>query len=436
MHIAILTAGGAGMFCGSCMHDNTLARALMAAGHEVSLIPAYTPIRLDEQDVSSQRIFLGGLNIYLDGLMPLWGRLPRGLTRWLDAPWLIRLLSGLAISPSARKLGKLTISLLEGDHGPQRKEIEELTGFLGRELRPDIICFSNALMAGVVPRLRQIYSGPVVCLLQGDDVFLNDLVEPYRTQSLELLRALAQQFDGFLTHSAYYCECMAELLHLPRERMHVVPLGIDLAGHDGQPKAESGSPFTIGYFARISPEKSLHQLVAAFRILHAKHPRTRLLAGGYLGPPNKPYFEKVRRDAADLGAACQYIGSPPDHVSKVAFLKSLDVLSVPAEYREPKGLYVLEALANGVPVVQPRHGAFPELVESTGGGLLVNPMDPADLARGLEELLMNSSLRFDLATRGRQAVHDRYNPHVMAHRTADVLAAMISAAAMPRMQTK
>src|SRR5437016_13208402 len=66
----------------------------------------------------------------------------------------------------------------------------------------------------------------------------------------------------------------------------------------------------------------------------------------------------------------------PDHSSKVRFLQSLDVLSVPTTYREPKGLYVLEALANGVPVVQPRHGSFPELLERTGGGLLVNPNDP------------------------------------------------------------
>ena len=72
--------------------------------------------------------------------------------------------------------------------------------------------------------------------------------------------------------------------------------------------------------------------------------------------------------------------------SKVRFLHGIDVLSVPTTYREPKGLYVLEALANGVPVVQPRHGSFPELIEATGGGLLVNPDDPHDLARALRQL--------------------------------------------------
>ena len=77
------------------------------------------------------------------------------------------------------------------------------------------------------------------------------------------------------------------------------------------------------------------------------------------------------------------------------------MLSVPTTYREPKGLYVLEALANGVPVVQPRHGSFPELIEATGGGLLVSPDDPADLARVLYELMGDGSRREEIGQKGR-----------------------------------
>src|SRR5260221_12196740 len=129
MHIALITAGGAGMFCGSCMHDNTLARALIAAGHEVSLIPTYTPIRVDERDVSGHQVFLGGINVYLDAFVPLWRHLPRAITRWLDSPGVIRLASRLAMTSNARKLGRLTVALLEGDQGPQVREIDELAEF-------------------------------------------------------------------------------------------------------------------------------------------------------------------------------------------------------------------------------------------------------------------------------------------------------------------
>lgn len=421
MHIALITAGGAGMFCGSCMHDNTLARALIAAGHEASLIPTYTPIRVDERDVSGGKVFLGGINVYLDALVPLWRHLPRAAVRWLDSPSVIRLVSRIGISANARKLGKLTVALLEGDNGPDAREIDELVQFLAGQLKPDVVCFSNALIAGVLPRLRREFTGRIFCLLQGDDIFLDDLIEPYRAQALELLRRHAQLFDGFLVHSAYYRDFMAGYLDLPREKMQVVPLGIDLAGHDGLPKPAASDPFTIGYFARICPEKGLHLLVEAFRILHAQHPRTQLLAAGYLGTRDKAYFDDVSRKAANLGSAFRYVGSPPGHVEKVDFLKSLDVQSVPTTYREPKGLYVLEALANGVPVVQPRHGAFPEMLEATGGGLLFNPGDPADLARGLAEMIDHPERRHELAQRGRAAVHARFDPQTMALATAEAL---------------
>lgn len=414
MHIAIITAGGAGMFCGSCMHDNTLARALMECGHEVSLIPTYTPIRVDEENVSSERVLLGGVNLYLDSVVPLWGRLPAFLTSWLDSPRLLRAISRMAVNSDAKKLGKITVATLQGDMGPQQREVDEFARVLGREIRPDVICYSNALLAGTLPRLRKEFDGPVFCLVQGDDIFLQDLIEPYREQSLRLIRERAGEFDGFLFHSAYYRDFMRDMLQIPLELCAIVPLGVDFRGHDGVPKEHPNSPFTVGYFARICPEKGLHVLIDAFRILHARHPQTRLVAGGYLGVRDKDYFETIQRNAADLGASFQYIGSPPDHAGKVAFLKSLDVLSVPTTYREPKGLYVLEALANGVPVVQPRHGAFPEMLESTGGGVLVEPNDPADLARGLEELLTNDARRFELARQGWQAVRTCYDARTMA----------------------
>ena len=159
-----------------------------------------------------------------------------------------------------------------------------------------------------------------------------------------------------------------------------------------------------------------------FRLFHKRHPNTRLRAAGYLGPRDRDYFEQApQENARDLGTAFEYAGSPKTHEEKVAFLKSLDVLSVPTVYREPKGLYVLEALANGVPVVQPRHGAFPEMLEATGGGLLVEPGDPEDLARALEELLKDPAGRMQFAHGGRAAVHSQYDDATMARRTLEIL---------------
>src|SRR5688572_29070889 len=180
MHIAIVTAGGAGMFCGSCMHDNTWARALMAQGHRVTLIPTYTPIRVDEENLSTTDVFLGGINVYLDYRLPFWRKIPRGLTSWLDAPWIINLATKLSVSNNASQLGALTLAMLDGEQGPLKREIEELVDFVAKELRPDVICFSNALLIGVLRTLRAEFPGPIFCTLQGDDIFLKDLPDKYR----------------------------------------------------------------------------------------------------------------------------------------------------------------------------------------------------------------------------------------------------------------
>ena len=132
MHIAIVTAGGAGMFCGSCMHDNTWAKALRAAGVEVSLIPLYTPIRVDEEDQTSSPVFFGGINTYLNDHFSLWRRIPRFMTRWLDSPAMIDRATRGAISNDATELGSMAVSMLRGEEGPHRRAGEELAEFVAR----------------------------------------------------------------------------------------------------------------------------------------------------------------------------------------------------------------------------------------------------------------------------------------------------------------
>jgi glycosyltransferase involved in cell wall biosynthesis len=263
---------------------------------------------------------------------------------------------------------------------------------------------------------------PVLGTLQGDDIFLEFLPAEQRTRALALIREHNREIDGFIATSAAYADFMAGYLDVPRERIHVVPPGLNLKGHGG-PRPDRNGVATVGYFARICPEKGLHNLVEAFlRLRQAPGaPRCRLHVSGWLGDNNRPYFhdlkERLRRDG--LMDDFEHVECP-DHASKVHFLQGLDVLSVPTTYREPKGLYVLEALANGVPVVQPRHGSFPELLEATGGGLLVAPDDPADLARGLQRLLEDAVLRDELGRKGQEAVRQRFTAEAMANATLDV----------------
>jgi glycosyltransferase involved in cell wall biosynthesis len=177
---------------------------------------------------------------------------------------------------------------------------------------------------------------------------------------------------------------------------------------------------TIGFLARICREKGLHQLVEAFGLLVADEslPPLRLVAAGYLSAAERPYLEGIRQTAIDHGLADRfdYVGEL-DRAEKIAFLQSLDVMSVPTVYRESKGLPVLEALANGVPVVLPRHGAFPEMIEATGGGLLCEPDDPRSLAAALRRLISDDALCARCGQNGYDAVREQFTADLMARRT-------------------
>jgi glycosyltransferase involved in cell wall biosynthesis len=422
LRVAYITAGAAGNFCGSCMHDNTLAAALQALGHDALLIPTYTPIRTDEKDVSTRRVFFGGINVYLQQKLAFFRHTPWGLDRLLDFPALLRWVSRFAVKTQAEDLGELTISVLKGEHGHQRKEIDKLVHWLATDVKPHLVTLTNVLLAGLVRPLKQRLHVPVVATLQGDDIFLEALPEKHRRESIRLVAEHCREIDGFIATSRYYADFMAGYLGTPRERTDVVHPGLNLKGFDA-PRPERTGPLTIGYFARICPEKGFHVLAEAFAALCAMPgaPPCRLRASGWLGENNRPFFEEVRQRLAGWGLADRFEHvEAPDHASKVRFLQGLDVLSVPTVYREPKGLYVLEALACGVPVVQPRHGSFPELLERTGGGLLANPEDPQDLARALRLLLDDAELRREAGRRGREAVLGHFTAERMARETVDV----------------
>src|SRR5947209_10070036 len=425
MRILSITAGAAGMYCGSCLRDNSLAVELLARGHDVTLLPLYTPTTTDEPSVSRDRVLFGGISIYLQQHMGLFRKTPRFLDRVWDSPRVIRALASRSLSTDPKLLGDLTSSLLEGDRGVLRKEFDKLLEWLAGEPSPDLVNLPNSLLIGLADPIRKVLNCPVCCTLQGEDLFLNDLVEPYRARALDLIRRKVPDVDRFIAVSEYYAPVMSRMLQIPSERMTVVPLGINLKGYE--PNAEtSPTVFRIGYFARISPEKGLHVLADAYqqlrrRIGDAPTRKTRLEAAGYLSRAHAPYLDNVRRSLERAGLADEFVyHGAVDRDGKLAFLRSLDVLSVPATYDEPKGVFLLEAMASGVPVVQPRRGAFTEIVEKTGGGVLVAPDDPAALADGLYGLWQDRANADALGERGFHGVRQHYSIAHSADRLLEV----------------
>jgi glycosyltransferase involved in cell wall biosynthesis len=262
--IVYLTAGGAGMYCGSCMHDNTLARAMARRGVDLLLTPMYTPIRTDEENVSIDRVFFNGVNVYLEQKIPGYASAPSFVHRLFDQKWMLRLATSLGIETSAEHLGPMTVSMLRGARGNQRQEVLKLAQWLAEEVRPDLIVMSNVLIAGAAPTLKEKLSIPILVTLQGDDIFLDDLVEPYKGQAFEEIHRLAESVDGFLAHSRFYADAMSSHLSIPREKIHLVPLGIDVHDFTAAPAAERSETepkgakgerhLTVGYLARLAPQ--------------------------------------------------------------------------------------------------------------------------------------------------------------------------------------
>lgn len=421
MKIVYLAAGAGGMYCGSCLHGNTLAAALREAGQECTLAPMYSPIRTDEQSVSSDHVTFGGINVYLQQHSAIFRHTPWFVDRLFDRPGLLRLAMNRSASVRPEQLGELTVSMLEGERGRQRKELEKLVQWLDRTIRPDVVHINNAMLMGVVHEIGRRLGIPVVCSLSGEDVFLEKLPEPYRGRARELLRQRASEASALVAMNGYYADRMAEYLSVPRERIRVIRPGLNLAGHGTR---QSGSrPFTIGYLARICPEKGLHQLVAALRLLAVDGdlPPVHVKAAGYLDAADGQYVADIQRQVVQwrLSDRFEYLGEL-DRAAKIAFLQSLDLFCLPTVYRESKGLSVLEAWANGVPAVLPAHGAFCEMVEDTGGGLLCEPNDPAALAAVLKRMILDADLVAQCGRRAQRAVRERYNSAEMARRMVEL----------------
>ena len=410
--VQITPSAGDSFYCENCLRDAALAKAIIKLGHEGLMVPLYLPLSVEQTgSVGIAPIFFGGLNVYLQQKSAFFRNTPRWLDRLLDSPGLLRWIGRKAGMTSERDLGQTTISMLRGEQGRQIKELDRLVDWLDtRENRPDIICLSNILLAGLAGSIKKKLGVPVVCLLQDEDGFLDGLVQPYSQRAWQVLSERAGDIDTFVAVSKYYADAMRQRLQLDPDRVHVVYTGISLDGYESQ-GARPEVP-TIGYLSRMCPEKGLDKLVDAFLELkkNEKLRDAKLRIAGGKRSDDEAFLKKIRQKLRSAGVIDDVEFLPDfDYDSRLAFLRSLSVLSVPEEQPVAYGLYVLEALAAGVPVVEPASGVFPELIEITDGGLLCEPNNVEALADAIGSLLLDPDKTKRLAEQGRAAVSKKFN---------------------------
>lgn len=406
MKIILITPGTGSYYCGVCMRDNALATELIRQGHDAMMVPLYLPLQLDETSASPNApTFFGGINVYLQQRLAFFRFVPAWLDRVLDFSPLLRLVGKLQGKADPAILGKTTCSMLKGEEGFQRKELRRLIRWLKTQEKPDAFWLSTMLLTGFARELKREFGVPVMASLQGEDEFIDSLPRPWNQSSWDVVVERAGDVDLFISPSRFYTKLMSGKMHLRPEKIRLIPNGISTKGY-GEPGPIPNPP-VIGYLARMRKEKGLGVLVDAF-ILLKKRPgfeNVKLRVAGAMTEGDEEYVAKLKADLAAAGHAESVEFSPNiDRDEKVRFLKGLTMLSVPALYPEAFGLYVIEAWAAGVPVVQPRHAGFTELVETTKAGRLFEANRPDELASEWAQFLAAPEAAREAGLRGRDAV--------------------------------
>lgn len=424
MRLLHLTPGTGSFHCGSCLRDNALIKALRARGHDALMVPLYLPLVTDRDEANpEQAVRVGGISLYLQQKFPLFRFLPSFVHRWLNDEKRLRWASKFIGMTSPRDLGEMTVGSLLGEKGRQWTEWEHLVQWIETEAKPDVISLSNSLLIGLAPALKRRVGVPIICSLQGEDSFLDTLPEPYRSQAWKLMEENAQSVSHFIAPSRFYADLMVPRLGVPVSKMAVVYNGLNFAGYSVEHR-EPEVP-TIGYLARMIHGKGLTTLVDAFIALAGRNtvPQVRLRIAGAKTAGDDAYIAGLQKKLEKARLLDRVTFEPNlSFEEKTKFLQEVTLFSVPATYGEAFGLYIIEAQACGLPVVQPRHGAFSELLEITKGGVLCEPDDPESLSQALEELLLDGSKRCSLSEQGRKNAR----LHFSAERMAESFEAVMS----------
>ena len=454
MNIAILTPGTGSYYCGACMRDNALAKSLHAAGHEVSLLPMYLPLQLDESQLptADSPIFFGGINVFLQQKLPKL-RLPKFLHKLLNNASLLRSAAKRSHMTSAREHGEMALAMLRIEDSPFGQEMDQLIHWLAQE-KPDILILGTALQAGMIRELNRRLDVKIICSFQGEDSFLDGLPEPFKTDCWNELTARLPDADALVAPSQFYADLMRRRLNLPNQKIEVIPNGIapSVRREDNpvlqqpQPPAPAAKPPNsplstshstlgtptkqaalgtaakrpvIGYLARMIREKGVHHLVEAFIHLrnNLKHPDAHLHIAGAVTAGDEKLVADLKQQLAAANLTNHVTWSPNiDIEEKHKFFRGLTLFSVPATYPEAFGLYLIEALAAGIPVVQPDASSFQEIIHQSQAGHLVPPNDPKALAEAWHQLLSNPAKLQSLSENGRRAATEFYSIEAMRDR--------------------
>lgn len=405
--VYLITGSGGSFYCGNCYRDMLFLRAIRkVSGISAKAIPLYLPPDKSNTDTGfDDKVFFGAISMYLREKVGVFKNMPAFFDKFLDFTPFLKLAARQAGATRTEGFEELTLNMIEGDNAFQPAEVKRLVKYLTENEKPDIIHLSNALIMGLARQLKKHMDVKVVCSLLNEDDWIEDMVEPFRSQAWELIAREAIYVDRFVTPSLYYRDLFMLKTGLDGTNIDIVPLGFDPEEHN-LIRSETRPP-AVGFFCRVNKHNGFDKLVDAFINLKKENSIPGLtlnVCGGYTGD-DKPFVSSQIKKIRELGFQKSVRIYPEFQGNKKAeFFNDVDVISVPVRKYDGYGLYIIEANSAGIPVVQPATGGFPEIIARTGGGITYHPDTVDALTEALSKILNDKNTREALGKAGYNGV--------------------------------
>jgi len=423
MKITYLIPGSGGTFyCGNCHRDMLYVNSLNdIKGIDVNAIPLYLLPDTDNfGDIFEDNVFFGAVSIFMKEKVSLFRQMPPIVDKILDSPAILRFAAKRAGTTTPEGYESTTLNMIRGESPARERETVRLVKHIIENGKPDIIHISNALIIGLASQLKQKLDIPVICSLQNEDDWIEEMREPYRSKAWKLIGQESVNIDHFISPSKYFKNLIIKNTGIEAGKISVVPSGIDSSDRDFV--SDNNDKNSIGYFSRLSKMNGLDKLIDAFIMLKKDHiPDLELhLCGGYTGSDKEFVNENMSRirDEGYEGSLHLYNGFTG--IDKQSFFNNIKLMTVPVRKHDAYGLYLLEAISAGVPVVQPATGAFPEIIKNTGGGIIYDTDTPAHLADAIKGLINDKTMLNKLRENGVKNMKDNLSTGNMAKMISEV----------------
>jgi glycosyltransferase involved in cell wall biosynthesis len=415
--VYLITGSGGSFYCGNCYRDMLYIRAIRKVqGIDAKAVPLYLPPGQNTDEPGfHDKVFFGAISMYLREKVKIFRNMPPFFDRLLDAGLFLNLASHQAGTTRTDGLEELTLNMIKGDNAFRAYEVDRLAKYLEQDGKPDVIHLSNALIVGLARQLKKRLNVKVVCSLLNEDDWIDEMAEPYRSDAWKLIERESPNIDHFVTPSTYYKELFIRNTGVSAEKISVIPLGFDAQLSASRESKEKRN--AIGYFCRVNRMNGFDKLVDAFISLKdsGKIPDTSLhVCGGYTGDDKSFISEQIKKIRLKGLEKSIKIFTDFQGAGKEKFFDSVDLISVPVRKYDGYGLYLLEANSAGIPVVQPSTGAFPEIIATTGGGLVYSSDTVEDLASALLKLMEEDELRMKLGIAGMEGAKSALSLSKMA----------------------